>query len=48
MFEQVQNVGDEIGDKVEQYLSLGIITSLSFIDMMEWWTAWKDVFLAHY
>jgi len=48
MFEQVQNVRDEIGDEVEKYLNLGIVTSLSFIDMMEWWTARKDVFLAHY
>ncbi|CAK9267976.1 unnamed protein product [Sphagnum jensenii] len=48
MFEQVQNVGDEIGDEVEKYLSLGIVTSSSFIDVMEWWTARKDVFPAHY
>ncbi|CAM6019013.1 unnamed protein product [Sphagnum balticum] len=48
MFKQVQNVGDEIGNKVKKYLSLGIITSSSFIDMMEWWMARKDVFLAHY
>jgi hypothetical protein len=48
MFEQVQNVGDEIGDEVEKYLSLGVVTSSSFIDVMEWWTARKDVFPAHY
>ncbi len=48
MFEQVQNVGDEIGDEVEKYLSLGVVTSSSFIDLMEWWTARKDVFPAHY
>jgi hypothetical protein len=48
MFEHVQNVGDEIGDEVEKYFSLAIITSSSFIDMMEWWTTRKDVFLAHY
>jgi hypothetical protein len=48
MFEQVQNVGDEIGDEVEKYLSLGIVTLSSFIDVMEWWTARKDVFPAHY
>jgi hypothetical protein len=48
MFEHVQNVGDEIGDKVEKYLSLGVVTLSSFIDMMEWWMAWKDVFFAHY
>jgi hypothetical protein len=48
MFEQVQNVGDEIDDEVEKYFSLGIVTSSSFIDMMEWWTTWKDMFLAHY
>jgi hypothetical protein len=52
MFKQVQNVedeiGDEIGDEVEKYLSLGVITLSSFIDVMEWWTAWKDMFLAHY
>jgi len=48
MFEQVQNVGDEIGDEVEKYLSLGVVTSSSFIDVMEWWTTRKDVFPAHY
>ncbi|CAM6015966.1 unnamed protein product [Sphagnum balticum] len=48
MFEQVQKVGDEINDEVEKYLSLGVITSSSFINVMEWWTAWKDVFPAHY
>jgi len=48
MFEQVQNVGDEIGDEVEKYLSLGVVTWSSFIDVMEWWTARKDVFPAHY
>jgi len=48
MFEQVQNVGDEIGDEVEKYLSLGVVTSSSFIDVMEWWTARKDMFPAHY
>jgi len=48
MFEQVQNVDDEISDEVEKYLSLGIVTLSSFIDVMEWWTAQKDVFLAHY
>jgi len=44
----VQNVGDEIGDEVKKYLSLGVVTSSSFIDMMEWWTARKDVFPTHY
>jgi hypothetical protein len=38
MFEQVQNVGDEIGDEVEKYLNLSVVTSSSFINMMEWWT----------
>jgi len=45
---QVQNMGDEIGDKVEKYFNLGVVTLSSFIDVMEWWTAWKDVFPAHY
>jgi hypothetical protein len=48
MFEQVQNIGDEISDEVEKYLSLGVVTSWSFIDVMEWWTVQKDVFPAHY
>jgi hypothetical protein len=48
MFEQVQNVKDEIGNEVEKYLSLGIVTSSLFINVMEWWTARKDVFPAHY
>jgi hypothetical protein len=39
MLEQVQNVGDEIDDEVKKYLSLGVVTSSSFIDVMEWWTA---------
>ena len=48
MFEHVQNVGEVIGDEVEKYLSLGVVTSSSFIDVMEWWMAQKDVFPAHY
>jgi hypothetical protein len=48
MFKQVQNVGDEISDEVEKYLSLGVVTSSSFINVMEWWTTRKDVFPAHY
>ncbi|CAK9215099.1 unnamed protein product [Sphagnum troendelagicum] len=48
MFEQVQNVGDEIGDEVKKYFIFGIVTSSSFIDVMEWWTAREDVFPAHY
>jgi len=48
MFKQVQNIGDEISDEVKKYLSFGVVTSLLFIDVMEWWTAWKDVFPAHY
>jgi hypothetical protein len=48
MFEQVQNVRDEIGNEVKKYLNLGVVTSSSFIDVMEWWTARKDVFPAHY
>jgi len=48
MFEHVQNVRDEIGNEVEKYLSLGIVTSLLFINVMEWWTVRKDVFPAHY
>ena len=48
MFEQVQNVGEEIGDEVKKYLSLGVVTSSLFIDVMEWWMARKDVFPAHY
>ncbi len=48
MFKQVQNVRDEIGDEVEKYIRLGVVTSSSFIDVMEWWTTRKDVFPAHY
>jgi hypothetical protein len=48
MFEQVQNIGDEIGDEVKKCLSLGIVTSSSFIDVIEWWTTRKDVFPTHY
>jgi hypothetical protein len=48
MFEQVQNIGDDIGDEVEKYLSLGVVTSSSFINVMEWWTVRKDMFPAHY
>jgi hypothetical protein len=44
----VQNVEDEIGDKVEKYFSFGVVTLSSFINMMEWWTVRKDMFLAHY
>ncbi|CAK9208382.1 unnamed protein product [Sphagnum troendelagicum] len=48
MLEQVQNVGDEIDDEVEKYLNLGVVTSLLFIDMMEWWMVQKDMFPTHY
>ena len=48
MFEQVQNVREEIDDEVEKFLSLGVVTSSSFINVMEWWMVRKDVFPAHY
>ena len=48
MFEKVQNVGEDIGNEVDKYLSFSVVTSSSFIDVMEWWTARKDVFPAHY
>ncbi|CAK9203147.1 unnamed protein product [Sphagnum troendelagicum] len=48
MFKEVQNVKDEIDDEVEKYLNLGVITLSSFVNVMEWWMAGKDVFLAHY
>jgi hypothetical protein len=48
MFKKVQNVRDEINDKVEKYFSLNVITLSLFIDVMEWWTMRKDMFPAHY
>jgi hAT family C-terminal dimerisation region len=36
------------GDEVECFLSMGIVTSTTFIDVVQWWAARKEVLPAHY
>jgi hAT family C-terminal dimerisation region len=35
-------------DEVDRYLSMGLVVSQSFIDIIQWWMARKDVLPAHY
>ena len=42
------NNDDPISDKVDRYLGMGIVMSTSFIDVIQWWMACKDVLPAHF
>jgi hypothetical protein len=35
-------------DEVERYLAMGVVQSKSFIDVIQWWIARKDVLPAHF
>ncbi|KAI2492716.1 hypothetical protein MHU86_21823 [Fragilaria crotonensis] len=37
-----------VHDEVDQYLTMGLVVSQSFIDIVQWWMARKDVLPAHY
>jgi hAT family C-terminal dimerisation region len=37
-----------VNDEVEKYLTIGNVTSQSFLDVVQWWMARKDVLPAHY
>jgi hypothetical protein len=45
---QSQHSVDGNGDKVDQYLSIGVIQSSRFIDVLSWWSAWKESLSGHY
>ena len=37
-----------VHDEVDPYLTMGLVISQSFIDIVQWWMARKDVLPAHY
>ena len=37
-----------VNDEVDRYLTMGLVVSQSFIDIVQWWMARKDVLPAHY
>jgi hypothetical protein len=47
MFQPQREVGGN-GDEVDQYLSIGIIQSSGFIDVLSWWSARKESLPGHY
>ncbi|CAK9200525.1 unnamed protein product [Sphagnum troendelagicum] len=47
MFQSQRDVGGN-GDKVDQYLSIGVVQSLGFIDVLSWWSARKESLPGHY
>lgn len=48
MFEHPQDNTVVIGNKVDQYLNMGIVITSTFIDVMQCWTAYKELLLTHY
>jgi hypothetical protein len=47
MFQPQRGVGGN-GDKVDQYLSIGIVQSSRFINVLSWWSARKESLSGHY
>ncbi len=47
MFQSQRNVGGN-DNEVDQYLSIGIVQSSGFIDVLLWWSARKESLLGHY
>ncbi len=47
MFQSQHNVGGN-GDEVDQYLSIGVIQSSRFIDVLSWWSVQKESLSGHY
>jgi hypothetical protein len=47
MFQPQHDIGGN-GDKVDQYLSISVVQSVGFIDILSWWSAQKELLLGHY
>ncbi|CAN5966928.1 unnamed protein product [Sphagnum jensenii] len=47
MFQPQRGVGGN-GDKVNQYLSISVVQSSGFIDVLLWWSARKELLPGHY
>ncbi len=47
MFHPQHNVGGN-DDEVDQYLLIGVVQSSGFIDVLSWWSAWKESLPGHY
>ncbi len=47
MFQSQRDVSGH-SDEVNQYLSIGIIQSSGFIDVLSWWSIGKELLLGHY
>jgi hypothetical protein len=47
MFQPQHGVGGN-SDEVDQYLSIGIVQSSGFIDVLSWWSAQKESLPGHY
>ncbi len=48
MMFQLQHDVSGNGDEVDEYLSIGVVQSLRFIDVLSWWSAQKDSLPGHY
>jgi hypothetical protein len=47
MFQPQRGVGGN-GNEVDQYLSIGVVQSSGFIDILSWWSARKELLSGHY
>jgi hypothetical protein len=47
MFQPQRGVSGN-GNEVDQYLSIGVVQSLGFIDILSWWSARKELLPSHY
>jgi hypothetical protein len=47
MFQPQRDVGGN-GDEVDQYLSIGVVQSSGFINVLSWWWARKELLSSHY
>jgi len=47
MFQLQRDVGGN-GDEVDQYLSIGVVQSSGFIDVLSWWSTQKESLSGHY
>jgi hypothetical protein len=47
MFQPQRNIGGN-DDEVDQYLSIGVVQSSGFINILSWWSARKESLPGHY
>jgi hypothetical protein len=47
MFQLQRDIGGK-GDEVDQYLSIDVVQSSGFIDVLSWWSARKESLPGHY